>query len=139
MEAAARWGVSWRRFNGWEPTETTVYEYDQQSRLVRSVTTSEPEWDEDGRAYATSLVIYEHSLCACGWPQAMTTGPESDGRFHPGEPVVCYRCRAIERGAEDVKDDPQRGAMRFSVTDHGPQARRGFNPNPLPAPNLAGR
>lgn len=36
-----------RRLHGWEPAETTEYEYDESGRLLRSVTTREPEWTPD--------------------------------------------------------------------------------------------
>jgi hypothetical protein len=46
--------------HGWEPAETTVFEYDG-DRLIRTVTTREPEWDaqEVGYLLASRAIEFE--------------------------------------------------------------------------------
>lgn len=94
-------GVSWRRWGGWEPTRLTRYEYDDAGRVVASVTTVEPEWDEVSRAHLLALLEYEAGLCGgCGHPLSVTTDPLMEGRFIYDGYVECFRCLTVASGAE---------------------------------------
>lgn len=123
--------MSWRRWQGWEPRQTTAYEYDAGGRLIRSVTTREAEWDTDNRTWSVALLDHEASLCGdCGHSLVETTNPAYDGYYHVDEPARCYRCTAIAVKAEKYhrpladgrpsSDNPQ--TLRFPVTFHKPSA-----------------
>lgn len=100
VEAARSWGVSPRRMLGWEPVTTTVHEYDDAGRLVRSTTTVEPEWGPEDHELALSLLAYEAQLCpGCHAPVGETTAPEREFGYTT-EAVMCHRCVAIGREHE---------------------------------------
>lgn len=44
----------------------TEFEYDAEDRIIRTVTTREPEWTEQDRAEILALGVYEASRCPCG-------------------------------------------------------------------------
>ncbi|MFC3504802.1 hypothetical protein ACFOOK_28075 [Micromonospora krabiensis] len=117
IETAERLGVAPRRLDGWEPAETTVYEYDA-GRLVRSVTVREPEWSEQDRAWMAALVGYRASLCpcGCGHPAEQTQAHESDGRtFVVPPPVRCRARTALVQAQAQYEDTPQPEALLWSV------------------------
>lgn len=58
--------ISEKRLLGWEPTETHVHEYDESGRLVRTVVTRDPEWDDLEREKMQALAQYESGVCECG-------------------------------------------------------------------------
>ena len=108
--------MSPRRFLGWAPQVTTVHEYDDAGRMVRSVTTSEAEWDDDARDAAVALAAYEADLCpGCRQPLAETTDPAREDRYTAGLAVRCHRCTATERAGEKYQDSPQPGALLIPV------------------------
>lgn len=79
----------------------TRYEYDNGGRLVASVTTVEPEWDDASRGHVVALMEYEAGLCAgCGRLLSETTNPLMDGRFVYDGYVECFCCLAIAAGSE---------------------------------------
>lgn len=94
--------------DGWEPS--TVYEYDEGGRLVRS--TPETEWDPQQVAWMLALEAYEQGLCKrCGEPLEETTRIEHDFNNPfgeavylpaPGTPVQCHCCAALERSEKDT-------------------------------------
>lgn len=95
--AARAWGVSHKRFCGWEPRTVTTYEYDEGGRLVRSVTVTEREWDDDQRELAYGLARWEASLCpGCGGDLAETTDPSAEYAWRRTGPQRCYRCQMLE-------------------------------------------
>ncbi|MGW1057627.1 hypothetical protein [Micromonospora rubida] len=108
---------------GWEPT--TVYEYDEQGRLVRS--TPEPEWTDQQLALMLALDEYEASLCRrCGHLLEETTRPEHDYNNPlatavympaPGMPMQCHCCAALERSEQQTNaQNPQHpGAILHAV------------------------
>lgn len=84
-----------KRFDGWEPSTVTDYEYDDAGRLVRSVAEREPEWDEPERAWVLALADYRaqvHEACGTFLPDA--TRLEDDGAFRAELPVRCHVCTA---------------------------------------------
>lgn len=99
VTAATRLGVSVRRLYGWEPQEVTEHEYDDEGRLVRSVTTRESEWDDESRAWVFALISDEEERCrGCGHPRSESMDPTSEGRWSV-EPVRCHACTAQLRKA----------------------------------------
>src|SRR5690606_3854254 len=96
VRAAVRVGVSLKRWNGWEPHEVTEYEYDDGGRVVRTVTTREPEWDDESRAYVLALAEYERSVCGgCGGWLPETTDPKNEGRYVSKGAIRCHRCDVL--------------------------------------------
>lgn len=109
VEAAARWGISLKRLNGWEPAEVTDHEYDEAGRLVRSTTRREVEWDADERAWALALIEYEASKCpGCGGQWSETTSPDAEYGWHVPPPIRCHKCTALAAAQEgDERHHPQ--------------------------------
>lgn len=88
--------MSIKRIGGWEPATETVYEYDEDGRLARAVTRTEPEWDSDDRTMALALLDYEADRCpGCGGQMRETTAPDSAGRWDAGLPHRCHACTAL--------------------------------------------
>lgn len=114
IETAERLGISPRRFDGWEPS--TVYEYDDAGRLVRS--TPESEWSEQDRAWLLALAGYRASLCpcGCGLPAEQTLAHEDDGRrFVVSPPARCRARTALAQKQAEYQDSPQPEALLWSV------------------------
>lgn len=96
--------MSPKRFAGWEPATVTEYEYDDDGRLVRSVTTREIEWDDDERAWAIALIEYESDKCpGCGGQLEETTDPKTEGRWKVPYPTRCQRCTALASAQEKYR------------------------------------
>ena len=117
IETAERLGISPRRLDGWEPAETTVHEYDG-GRLVRSVTSREPEWSEQDRAWLLALAGWRASLCpcGCGLPAEQTLAHENDGHTFVVQPPTRCRARtALSIAQAQAADSPQPEALLWSV------------------------
>ena len=71
-----------------------MHEYDDTGRLVRSVTTREPEWTDDDRAWMYALKLYRSWLCPrCGrLLEECTSNHETGPEFR----VSRVRCRATD-------------------------------------------
>ena len=105
LQAARAWGVSPRRFLGWEPARTTVYERDHAGRVVREITRTEAEWSDGDRALAQALASWEADLCGgCSYPLAETTLPENEGAYRAREAIRCHRCTASMQAYETYAD-----------------------------------
>lgn len=110
--------MTYRRFSGWEPAESTEYEYDEAGRLIRSVTTREPEWDEQERAWMLALAEHESRLCPlCGRPLSVCTDPATEGRWKTAPPTRCYATTSViqARKPYDEKSAEPR-ALMFSAS-----------------------
>jgi hypothetical protein len=70
--------VSPRRLWGWEPTETTTYEYDDAGRLISSTTEREPEFDETDIAFLRALDELEQDTGRYGELISEALSPDSD-------------------------------------------------------------
>lgn len=93
-----------------------MYEYDESGRLVRSVTTTEPEWDEDEQNWMLALAECRDLTCSgCGGWLPETTTVEAE-RWTVPPPTRCGKCTAIgiaqDRHAEDHQ---QLHATRWSA------------------------
>lgn len=99
--------MSVKRLNGWEPRSETVYEYDDSGKLLRSVTTVEPEWDEDERAWAIALLELDADTCpGCGGMLTDTTAPDAEGKYVASAPTRCHKCTAISVAQSSYHDNP---------------------------------
>jgi hypothetical protein len=83
-------GRSVRRLQGWEPSESTSYEYDVTGRLSSSRTTVESEFDPTDIAWLEALEEYERTVGPHGFTMAEATDPDAD----PNSPNSHYRFRA---------------------------------------------
>lgn len=88
--------MSLRRFEGWEAAEVHEHEYDDAGRLVRTIVTKEPEWDDEQRALMLALDQYERELCSgCGGHISSAFDPTVNRDVQSHEPR-CLDCAAIE-------------------------------------------
>lgn len=109
------------RLEGREPGEVTEHEYDDAGRLIRSVTTREPEWTEQDTAEILALAAYRDSLCeCCGLPKSLTWISEKDApKFRVSKRYCLARRTLIEsqqaytKNGKNVK--PVHGALRWSI------------------------
>jgi hypothetical protein len=93
-----------------------VHEYDGRGLLVRSTTTTEPEWDDEARDAAFALLLYEANLCpGCRQPLAETTKPEHEFAYRAGQAIRCHRCTAIDRAHTKYESAPTPGALLIPV------------------------
>lgn len=62
--------------SGWEPSTVTTHEYDDAGRLLRTVTTAEPEWTADEVALFLAARRVEADMGPHGipWSEAMAPG-----------------------------------------------------------------
>jgi hypothetical protein len=110
-------GVPPSKLDGREPGSTTQHVYDRRGRLLRSVTTREPEWTEQDVAEVLALAEHEARLCpgGCGHLLDDTTTPEDTGPEFNAKVVTCRACAdrlAVQRSKEN---DPDAGARIWSV------------------------
>jgi hypothetical protein len=116
LETARAWGVSPRRFLGWEPAQITVYEYDDLGRVTRTVTTVDPEWDNEQRRAVFDLLALEAGQCPGGKHLlSETTLPENEGRYKPGPAIRCHYCTASDQAAKAYEDSPSPQALFIPI------------------------
>lgn len=117
VQAARSLGIALKRFEGWEPRTETVHEYDSQGRLIRSVTTTETEWDEQETAWMLALAEYEADTCSgCNGRLSQTTIPEGDPEaitWDVPPPVRCHRCTALAVARDQHEKTPHPHALMF--------------------------
>jgi YD repeat-containing protein len=112
--------VSPRRFLGWEPARTTVYEYNDAGRVVRATTTVEPEWSAEDREMADALAEYEAGLCnGCRDELRRTTDPENEGRYIAKPAIRCHRCTASLEAQDVYESSPHPSALMIPI-EHWP-------------------
>ena len=119
------------------PTETHVHHYDDAGRLVRTVVTREPEWDDVERAKMLALATYEATLCACGLPESVA---DEDPDLEMVE-RVCPVCAGLAKNyriihAEDAKAIEGLGKSPAPDATRPEDGRRfTFRPKPSEAPD----
>lgn len=85
----------------------TVYEYDDDGRLVRSVTTHDPEFLDEDLGYGKAHRRNEMDLCpTCRMPLSETTDPDNEGRYEVPPPIRCHACTPIQHSMQEYKDSP---------------------------------
>lgn len=77
-------GVAPKRLYGWEPAETTTFEYDDDGRLIRSVTRREPEFDEIQTAMLFGYMDIEADTGRFGERISEAMSPEADPNNRDG-------------------------------------------------------
>ena len=94
--------------DGREPQQVTEFEYDDQGRLVRAVTTTEPRWTPQDRAEMLALTDYRASICpnGCGQPVTESTSHWRTGPQYDPRSITCRACAAMaeaQSAAEERK------------------------------------
>lgn len=109
-------GVAPQRLWGWEPSEVTVFEYDGSGRLVRSVTTVEPEWGKEQYEFMAALHEHEASIGEHGQPLDETMSPLGDP-YNP-DGTHTYEARPVRDWAdtaiEEAQADPRWSGENYS-------------------------
>ncbi len=105
---------------GWEPAEVTTYEYDDDGRLIQSITVREPEFSHLDRAWlADSLKQEQAPRGSHGWLMSEATDPANQGKFFVGPPTVDFAARAEIEAREEAekvyKGKIPLGALKFRV------------------------
>lgn len=89
-------------------------------RVVRTVTTREPEWTEYDRALMLALSVYRDSLCPkCGRPIEVCTAPEESGPQYEAVWRTCGATRYLlekQRATYGDKPHPNRDAHLWGTT-----------------------
>lgn len=98
---------------GWEPEESTRFEYDD-GRLVRSVVTKDPEWDDEQLNLMLAWQALHEDIGSHGQLMSEATDPANEGRF-VAEAVTDHaqaaRDKMREQYKKDFPDDPQHGVF----------------------------
>lgn len=118
VEAAERLGIPPSRLDGREPATVTRHYY-AQGKLVRSVTTREPEWTEQDRAEILALTYRRAHLCpdGCGYWFSDTTSHEETGPVFRAHHTVCRaRLASLEYQKANESKDVVGQARLYSVT-----------------------
>lgn len=106
---------------GWEPATITEYEYDADGRLVRSITTREPEFSDDDVELLTAHLANARDTGRYGESLSEATSDLADPTIY-GDTAVRYVAghhvnhaeAAVEQYREDHKADlPKHGAAFF--------------------------
>ena len=95
--------MSLKRFMGWEPAVVVDHEYDEAGRLVRSVETTETEWDVEQRSWMQALAELAYQSCSgCGGFLQETLDPELE--YVTEHPLRCHRCEALEIRRDQIRE-----------------------------------
>jgi hypothetical protein len=114
LRTARAIGVSLRRFDGWEPVETTeVIERDSEGRPSKWRTTRDPEWTIEERSWMLALGLYEDGLCnRCGVSLAESTSddvdpwkPEATHQYVAEVPITCFHCLVLAKSEKKYAND----------------------------------
>lgn len=80
------------------------------------MTETEPEWDEESRAVAVTLIDLEADTCTgCGQPLSETLKPEAAGAYEVPLPSRCHACDELFHRQKDYAEVPHLHALRFGV------------------------
>lgn len=98
VRTARTLGISYKRFQGWEPT--TTYQYDEAGRMVTSK--PEVEWDQTEQDWMLALDTWEQDeLCPlCGWPKEICHARETETMLEVPAPTRCHVTTAIKRAQD---------------------------------------
>ena len=120
VAAARAWGVSPRRFLGWEPITVNTPIYGITGTVAHTRVETEPEWDDEGRDLVLAFLDWESQLCpGCRQPLAETTDPANEGRYVPRPAIRCHRCTASSQASDAYKDAPHVHALFIPLTSPG--------------------
>lgn len=103
--------MSYSRFRGEPVTTETVYKRNRRGRVVRSVTTADPEFTDLDRGLVLALLAEQRETCqSCGHPMALCRDPRTAGTWQVLEDV-CQPSRVSQAAADNVRESKRRGVM----------------------------
>lgn len=115
LKAARAWGVSPRRFLGWEPARMFTHIYEG-GVLVRTIEGVEEEWDEENRDLVIAYAMWESDLCpGCQRPMSETMAAENEGLYIASAAVRCHSCTAHSQASGVYADSPHFEALFIPV------------------------
>lgn len=95
----------------------TLYEYDDQGRLVRSLAGS--EWTPEDRALMLARQAYLRTLCGkCGHPKETAWHPDNLGWFEVDQVFTCAACTAIANYDNDGTHKPVEYPLVVDTRDY---------------------
>jgi hypothetical protein len=99
----------------------TEYEYDDQNRIVRSLSVAEPEWTDTDRGLVLALLAERRDTCpSCGHPMSQCRDRRTAGTWQVVQ-EVCQPTRVAQAVAEDVRDSKRRGVVLLTRQTPGSQ------------------
>jgi hypothetical protein len=108
---------------GWEPRQTTEYEYDANGTLIRSVTTTEPEFTPAETDLLLASRWHERSVNEYGIEHDVATDPANKGKF-AARPTIDFSIAEVERQQREYREqykhqhlDGYRWAVELVVPD----------------------
>lgn len=105
-------GIAVKRLDGWEPVTVAEHEYDDDGRLIRTVTRREPEWDEESRTWAEAWLVYKSQIHeACG--HYLPDSTEAAAEYEVGDATRCHACTARSIAFKRYEDSPQNDALLY--------------------------
>lgn len=119
------------RWWGHDPVVETVFEYDEQGRVSRTLAAPvEPEWSADDRALMLALAEHEASICpGCGQYHDEAQDPER--RWDVSGPFEDFACQALSRyskqwsgggrdaSGREIQPHPYPESLRYAVRARG--------------------
>lgn len=103
--------MSYSRFRGDPATSETTYEYDGGGLLVRSVTTSDPEWTELDRGLLLAWLAEQRDVCPlCGHPMSVCRDTKTVHTWQVVE-EICQPSRVAQAVSEGVRESKRRGVV----------------------------
>lgn len=74
---------------------------------MRAVTETEPEWNDQDRAWAIALLQVEADTCpGCGQPRSESMHPDAEGGYEVDAPTRCHACTELERARAVERSQP---------------------------------
>lgn len=84
--------------------------------MISSITTTEPEWDEEERAWVLALLDYEADQCrGCGGQLSETTDPDTEGKWKVQLPVRCHKCTALAEHQQAYAETKHNHALLWAA------------------------
>lgn len=105
---------------GWEPGESTTFEYDDEGRLIRAITVREPEFSHLDRTWMIeSRRRDSEPRGRHGWSMSEATDPANRSKFYVPPPAVDFAAKAEVEARESAqkvyKDKFPMDALVFRV------------------------
>lgn len=91
-------------FRGAPKVSETEHEYNKRGRLVRTVTTAEPEWSDLDRGLVLALLAEQRDICSsCGHPMSMCRDPNTAASWQVLE-EVCWPSLASQVAIDNAHE-----------------------------------
>lgn len=89
---------------GWEPGETTTFEYDEDGRLIRAITVREPEFSHLDRSWMLESRRRDaEPRGRHGWSMSEATDPANQTKFTVPPPAVDFAAVAESKAREKAQ------------------------------------